>query len=411
MCLRTHKENRTAWTLIGLAIRIAFSLDLQSEIVVASFSPFEAELRRRLWWALSVIDIRSSEDRGTAPMIIRGTSDTRMACNVNDADLDPLRIGEVHDREGCTEMTFSLITHEAVNFHRGDALLNLGNGLKDDADLPMEQREAVTRQFRQHLESKYLAQCDESVPIFWVSKRVAKVIGLKKELLIQYPIAANEPNMHTTRNREENLERATEVLEMSNEAESHDITLRFRWFIKTYPNWHPLAVALAELCSQVEGPLVDRAWAIVDTVFDKQGSRIADSKKGSLWRPIKKLYTRAQAARSQHVSMQQQLQQQQQQALPTAPLSFGDFSCLNLKETYPNPPFKQEDVPLGWSAAPDILPDINLDQSLDQNIDPMSWGGWEDFLQNAHTWDSPNSADANAGLQWSTELGLGAMLP
>ena len=404
MCLRTHNENRTAWTLIGLAIRIAYSLDLHSESAVAAFPPFEGELRRRLWYALSVLDVRSAEDRGTAPMIIKGTSDTRMACNVNDADLDPLSFTEVRDREGCTEMTFCLITHEAVIYHRGDALVNPGAGIKDDVELTMEHREAVTRQFRQHLESKYLAHCDETVPIFWVCKRVAKVIGLKKELLIQYPISSDGYTLHTPRNHEENLERATEVLEMSNEAEHNEISARFRWFMKTYPNWHPMAVALAELCTQVEGPVVERAWAIINIVFDRLGNRIADSKKGSLWRPIKKLLVKAQSARSQHMN------RQQQQALPTPPVGFDDFGSLNLKDPLMDTCLsipKQEDIGLDWSGPPDLLPDISLDQS----VEPMNWQGWEDFLQNANTWGSPNSVEDTGGVQWPTDLGIGAMFP
>ena len=61
--------------------------------------------------------------------------------------------------------------------------------------------------------------------------------------------------------------------------------------------WHPLAVALAELCTQSSGPLVDRAWRVVDTVFPLWSEHVADTKRGRLWRPIKKLHKKAQAVR------------------------------------------------------------------------------------------------------------------
>ena len=402
MCLRVHNENRTAWTLVSLAIRIAHSLDLNSEAAVSSLPPFEAELRRRLWFALSVLDVRSSEDRGAAPMIVSGTFDTKMASNINDADLDPLSFNEIQEREGCTEMTFCLITHEASHFFRRTALPSLDTGLTNDLELVMEHKKAVTKEFRERLESKYLVHCDESVPIFWLCNRVARLIGLKTELLCDYPLHANGATPDTPRDNVENLQRATEILEMSHEAEHNPMTAHFRWFMKTYPQWHPLAVALAELCSQVEGPMVDRAWTIVEIVFDTLGSRIADSKKGSLWRPIKKLLARAQAARSQHRS------KQQQQSLTTAPAAVGDFASLNLQDSLIDPSIpipKQESVGLDWTIPPDILPNVSLDQS----VDPMNWEGWEDFLQNANTWDSPDSD--KGGVQWQTDLGIGAMFP
>ena len=407
MCLRSHNESRTAWTLVGLAIRIAYSLELNSEAAVSAFSPFEAELRRRLWFALCVLDVRSAEDRGVAPMIIKGTFDTKMACNVNDADLDPLSFTEVTDRLGCTEMTFCLVTHESSAFARRQAFPDIGHiGLapvSNDQQTLDEQR-ADTEQFRKHLASKYLVYCDETVPIFWVTKRVARLIGLKMELLLQYPLQPKVFNSNEERNKDGALERACDILEMANEAESSEVPANFRWFIKTYPQWHPLAVALAELCSKLEGPAVDRAWAIVDVVFDKLGSRIADSKKGSLWRPIKKLHTRAQTARSQHLS------KQQQQTIPLPPSSFNDLASLKLTDPIGNtnaPMPKQEDFGFDFSAPPDTLPTMSLDQSMDS----MNWGGWDEFLQNANGWDGQLSGEGNGGVQWTTELGLNAMFP
>ena len=403
MILRSHNENRTAWTLVGLAIRIAYSLDLNSEAAISAFLPFEAEMRRRLWFALCVIDVRSGEDRGAAPMIFQGTYDTKLPCNINDADLDPLSFSEVTERLGCTEMTFCLVTHEASNFARQQAfpkLNQMGIEAKDEA----KEERARTRSFRQHVDSKYLVHCDETVPIFWVAKRVAMLIGLKMELLLQYPLQPNASTLGVERDRDGSLERATTILEISNEGETSDVPANFRWFIKAYPQWHPLAVALAELCSQVEGPLVEKAWAIVDIVFDRLGNRIADTKRGSLWRPIKKLHARAQAARSQHLS------KLQQQNLHTAPISFGDIASLNLTDPLEMPKapiFKQEDLGLDWSAPPDGLASM----SFDQGMDPMNWQGWEEFLQNAHTWDTPNPVENIGGISWSNELGVKEMFP
>lgn len=62
--------------------------------------------------------------------------------------------------------------------------------------------------------------------------------------------------------------------------------------------WHSLAVATAELCSQTEGPLVDRAWSVVDEAFQVYSETVADTKTGMLWRPIQKLMKKAKQNRN-----------------------------------------------------------------------------------------------------------------
>lgn len=54
--------------------------------------------------------------------------------------------------------------------------------------------------------------------------------------------------------------------------------------------WHPLAITLAELCVQTEGPLVDRAWASVAENYDFIASNIADGRSGSLFRKFPRTF-------------------------------------------------------------------------------------------------------------------------
>lgn len=52
-----------------------------------------------------------------------------------------------------------------------------------------------------------------------------------------------------------------------------------------YVQWHAIAVTLAELCSQINTPLVTRAWAIIDTVFDRWSMRVADIRAEFIFAP------------------------------------------------------------------------------------------------------------------------------
>lgn len=47
--------------MIGIAVRIAQTLGLHEECFNKEFSPFEAEMRRRLWWQIVLFDSRMGE--------------------------------------------------------------------------------------------------------------------------------------------------------------------------------------------------------------------------------------------------------------------------------------------------------------------------------------------------------------
>ncbi|EEY17744.1 conserved hypothetical protein [Verticillium alfalfae VaMs.102] len=88
----------------------------------------------------------------------------------------------------------------------------------------------------------------------------------------------------------------------SSSSTMHDSTpqaARFHWWYDMYPQWHPLAVALAELCAQTEGELVDRAWVVVEGAVPRLESMVADTRKGPLWRPVKKLLKKARGLRAE----------------------------------------------------------------------------------------------------------------
>ena len=48
-------------------------------------------MRRRLWWALRLLDTRASEDFGADSALHEGMSDTLLPLNINDSDIASLR--------------------------------------------------------------------------------------------------------------------------------------------------------------------------------------------------------------------------------------------------------------------------------------------------------------------------------
>ncbi|RDW72748.1 uncharacterized protein DSM5745_07920 [Aspergillus mulundensis] len=86
----TVGDPRTLSTALGMAIRIAKRLGIHSESRCARYPPLEAELRRRLWWALVLFDARIGEmaDYRTTTELTP-LWDCKIPSNVNDFDLRP----------------------------------------------------------------------------------------------------------------------------------------------------------------------------------------------------------------------------------------------------------------------------------------------------------------------------------
>ncbi|KAL7620523.1 hypothetical protein AAE478_009518 [Parahypoxylon ruwenzoriense] len=335
-CLRSHNSHsprrsgsRACWALLSLPVRLAQALRLHREASNAHLRPYEAELRRRLWWQLIVLDIRASEDRGTTTVVARNSYDTRLPLNVNDADFGPATPADAPlvERQGPTDVTFSLCTAQSSGIFlyvehaqgAGGSSSSSSAGAQAGAPKPPQQNVDETIRHAQHLESQFVTGADQQHPGSYLASVTVRLIILKLWLIVQYPLhpyrrrrpPAAQPQQAQAQNavfpHEATLRTAVSIMELDGYIQNGPYGDRFRWWADTYVQWHPLAVALTELYSQharaqaqpqQTRDLVDRAWSVVEDVFPRWSEVIADTKRGTLWRPIRKLYKKAKAARS-----------------------------------------------------------------------------------------------------------------
>ncbi|KAI0377669.1 fungal-specific transcription factor domain-containing protein [Hypomontagnella monticulosa] len=311
--------SRASWALLSLPIRLAQALNLHHEAANAHLSPYEAELRRRLWWQLIVLDIRASEDRGTTTVVARGSYDTRMPLNIDDADFGPASPGPLVERRGPTDVTFSLCATRCSGLflaieHAQDAPgIDDGTGAGGSGGRPSKGVEEAVKH-AQSLEEQFVKTADPNHAPSYLGSIMVRLVILKLWLIMQYPVhprrrggsasPSSRPKVGAVPGmgrpgggmfpHEATLRTAISIIELNEYLQSFE---RFRWWADTYVQWHPLAVALAELCTHTRGETVDRAWRTIDEVFPRWSEVIADTKSGSLWRPIRKLYKKAKAAR------------------------------------------------------------------------------------------------------------------
>ncbi|RYP69817.1 hypothetical protein DL769_005169 [Monosporascus sp. CRB-8-3] len=454
-CLRCHSGSRSSWALLSLPVRLAQALGLHREAGAAGdgapaprFSAYETELRRRLWWQLIVLDVRGVEDRGSDPIVARGSYDARLPLNLDDDDFGPDTPGPLAEREGPTDMTFSLCTAQSSGIF---LYLNyMASGTGPHSQPPSEEE---TLAHAQHLEAQFVAGVGPDTPHAgaYSASFTVRLIILKLWLVTQYPThrrrdcaAAGRHRAGKQRQRQQQqdaaapaavvemmgrgpgpgndsssttgycgggdnhgggmspeatLRTAVSIMELSHHASTAGpLAPRFGWWSATYVQWHPLAVALAELCGGgIGGELADRAWRVIDEVFPLWAERIADTKRGTLWRPIRKLYRKAKAARRAALGGEDRVPSvRDETTMPNpAPGAIRNPTANTAPPTAVEPLTGPATLPAipptlvglsispstDWSGNAMMWPDISFDMPTgERDWEAMEWSTWDEFL-------------------------------
>lgn len=254
--------------------------------------------------------MRASEDRGTEPIVNSERFDTPMPTNINDADFGPETTMALKERDGPSDITFTICLAMCSRIHLQINKLLTSSGNDATATASDSQADEEIISYVRLLEARFIDSADRAHLISYLTAGTVRLIVLKLWLDVQYPVrvlpirGGSTPTVAgrcSRVSREVMLRTAGLVIELAESAESTPEAERFHWWCRTFVQWHALAVALAELCTQTQGEVVERAWRIIDTVFQRWSIRVADSDTGMLWRPIKKLYKKAKAARSMAV--------------------------------------------------------------------------------------------------------------
>jgi hypothetical protein len=261
-------------------------------------------MRRRLWWQICILDRQSSVDRGSDPIIITNSFSTQLPLHVNDEDLIPGDLHEVQPREEYTDVTLSLVCHEVFDIERRLNYVPAGefNRSQETTDDPWAQRRDWVISCQRRIEDKYLRHCKITIPAQRYTILVADIMIAIMWLFTYRPLQRHPDSPTSVKIPHPGiLLLSVEVMEKTIQVSMDTSFAQFRWISNTWVQWHALAVMIAELCVQTEGPVIERAWSIVNTVFEETARHVADSDKGRLWRPIKKLMNKAQVVRKKHL--------------------------------------------------------------------------------------------------------------
>lgn len=357
--------------MTALVVRIARAMGLDHES--PGRTPFEQELRRRLWHQIRFLDVFTALDRGTVVMIQTQCFDTLLPQNVNDSEFDEFSTSIPCHASGVTDMSFPLLAYEATSITQR---LNTPESSPNGDTWQM--RLDIAHAFGKRVQDKFLQYCDTSIPfhrlIFSVGKSMSASMILRAVRPMQRHVSSVPPRIDSPYV----LQIAVDALRGNETIYEDPDAERWRWLV--WVQWHPLAVALAGLCSIRETELASKAWACVDKAYDRHSRHVADTRNGMLWRPIEKLYKKASAFRDAGRRVSQPM---------PGPQIAADMPSTTLPSAYQQPPqqpqMNHHGMPMGSMPLDPILSGpMDFENNLGDfsGVTPyqpgdMSWLDWE----------------------------------
>lgn len=222
--LRLHTKSRSSWALLALVYRLCQAHGLHRDGEGTAFSPYEAELRRRLWAQIIVLDVRAAQDRGTEPMIREEDFNTVGPTNINDDAFHPDTTVPLSQlaTEDPTDVTFSRCTYACsclyLHIHGPRSDFPKASA-SDPSALPPPPSHAAEDDVIQRikgLEEQFIIPA-LAHPTHFPSAMAAAVVRLTSLifwLTIQYPFRVRQPTIKPRVSRQHMLQTAVAIMEL-----------------------------------------------------------------------------------------------------------------------------------------------------------------------------------------------------
>jgi predicted glycoside hydrolase/deacetylase ChbG (UPF0249 family) len=272
MALRQHSSPQSLWIVIGVSVRLAHRLGIHRENKLRSLTIFAAEMSRRLWWQIYLLNrhyVNSCEDLDSSDPAHNLIFDTKRPLNLNDADLHPEMTTMPSERQGVTEMLFCSIRYEIGIFVR-----DLGS--RSDSH---QSRAHAIEQLEAHLEEKYARHCDVSIPLQRVSRCLIKTTGYRLALRHCHPLD-NATDDQPAIKRHQAFDTAFLLLQTQHSSCASQMLDRYRWHTKLFYCFEALFPVLHTLAfGELSDTISDEAWRQVSLAYlynpellDQQGN-------------------------------------------------------------------------------------------------------------------------------------------
>lgn len=256
-------DPRSVSSVFSVAVRLAQRMGLHSEAANLKHPVLEAEMRRRLWWALVLFDARIGELADNKSTALSPTWDCRRPLNVNDSDLWPRMTDAPAAHSQPTEAIFVVLRSHLGDFIRyADFYLDFNapavrslaryHHRQQDPD-SMPRLETV-------IGDGYLQCCDEKNPLQLFTAWVTRGTIAKYNLLAYYSSCSWTSDPPSEKHRDVAMSYALDILHYDTQIHTSPLTRGYQWLLQFYFPF-PAYVHLAqELKRRPFGTLAHQAW-------------------------------------------------------------------------------------------------------------------------------------------------------
>jgi hypothetical protein len=287
LCLVGRYDSpKYCWMMAGIVIRMSQFLGLQRDGTnLEGLTPYEIEIRRRVWWAVCNIDLKASEDQGTDLAIKNGTFDTKFPLNINDADIDVATKEAPVAREGVTDMTFAYISAGLCDVTKQ----LLASPVSTDA-AGLERQNHLVNGIYRTFEEGYLRHSEEEGDInYWVSVTIARLVMAKLRLMSFLPILFSDQSETFSDELRTNLMiSALEIIEYNHALNAEERCRKWRWIFQIYSHWYAIVYLMIELSRRPWSPTIERGWVALHSNW-LLPIKTVSNKKLRIWVPFRRL--------------------------------------------------------------------------------------------------------------------------
>ncbi|KAK6522218.1 hypothetical protein TWF281_002785 [Arthrobotrys megalospora] len=270
--VKPETDPRSLSSLLVVAIRAAQRMGIHNESTYAKHTALEAEMRRRLWWSLVMVDHRVCETVDHKTTLLSPTWDCKPPSNTNDFEIQPEMKTPpmIHSRP--TEATFAVVRSEIADFIRYSPFhLEFTNAhlykiVKEipNGSLPNGGEVSTLEKI---IEEKYLAFCNPEIPSQFITIWTARGYIAKNYLVehyAKYSLAEQQSDLH----RGTAVSYALTMLECDTKLMRSPLIKCYRWFVNFHFPFPAYIHILQNLKKRPAENHAEKAWDIMSENYE-----------------------------------------------------------------------------------------------------------------------------------------------
>ena len=259
---------QAAWPLTGLLLRVATALGLHRD---GSHQPqmsfLEAEMRRRLWWQICLVDSTSRDPHTPHLSISEAMFDTAMPANMDDKDLalaGPRWTASEVSKTATTATLFLIRCH----------IWRLGRTIEANKDKTLETQLGLMHSARSVIQSTYIANLDKSKAFDLFVELMTALFFARMDSIVYGQALKREANKNSNGDSVAPIQHhlfnaSLTIIDAVYRIKTRADWTKWRWQIQGHFPWHAMGTVLSQLCQTTTwSPESERAWDSAKRLFD-----------------------------------------------------------------------------------------------------------------------------------------------